>query len=127
MYEFKIVIAGGREFNDYTLLKQEMDNLIHSENLKNVCIISGGARGADYLGEKYAKERGYKLLLYPAEWGRYGKSAGYIRNKEMADASDATVAFWDGESKGTKHMIDITKSVGNKIKVIFYQEPLPQF
>ena len=108
---FRVIIAGGRDFNNYAGLSASMDYL-----LKNVCdeiqIICGMARGADRLGERYAKERGYKIRYFPADWDTYGKSAGYRRNVEMASNADALVAFWDGVSYGTKHMIDIAKEKG---------------
>lgn len=77
-----VIIAGSRNFNNYELLKTQCD-LILSHN-KNVSIVSGMARGADTLGVQYAKERRYPILRYPADWNRYGKKAGYIRNEEMA-------------------------------------------
>jgi hypothetical protein len=95
--------------------------MILSKIKDEIVIISGAARGADRLGEKYAKERGYKVIRVPADWNRYGKSAGYIRNKEMAESSDALVAFWDGKSKGTKNMIDLAKEYGLKVRVIMFQ------
>lgn len=64
------------------------------------------------MGERYAKERGYAVSEHPADWDRYGKSAGYIRNKEMAEEADALMAFWDGKSRGTMHMINLAKEKG---------------
>lgn len=61
------------------------------------------------MGERYAKENGIDLAIFPAEWDKYGKRAGYLRNEQMADHADSLIAFWDGKSKGTKHMIDIAK------------------
>lgn len=102
----KIVVAGSRDFARYDILKSSLDQLLLNE--KDVTIISGTARGADQLGERYAKEKGYGLLRFPANWDKFGKSAGYIRNEEMAENTDAVVVFWNG-SRGTKHMIDIAK------------------
>lgn len=76
------------------------------------------ARGADLLGEKYAVERGYHVDRYPADWNGLGKRAGYIRNEQMARNADALVAFWDGQSRGTKHMIDLASRYGLKIRII---------
>jgi hypothetical protein len=76
---FACLIAGSRTFNDYELLKTKMDILL--SNKDNVLIISGGAKGADALAERYAKEKHYNILVMPAEWEKFGKSAGYIRNK----------------------------------------------
>lgn len=111
-----VIIAGSRDFNNYELLKKECDTYLST--YKNVVIISGGARGADSLGERYAKERGYEIDRYPANWDEFGKSAGYIRNTEMADNADILIAFWDYKSKGTKHMIDIAKKKGLMVVII---------
>ena len=64
---------------------------------------------------------GYNLLRFPADWDKYGKKAGYIRNKEMARAADACVVFWNGQSKGSKHMIDIAKKHGLQLRIIRYR------
>ena len=70
-------------------------------------IISGTAQGVDKLGEQIAQKYGIPVKRFPADWSRFGKSAGYRRNTEMANYADTLVAVWDGQSKGTKHMIDI--------------------
>ena len=81
-------------------------------------IISGGANGADKLGERYARERGLKVEVHAALWEQFGKSAGVIRNQEMADISDAVIAFWDGESRGTKNMIENAKKANKPYVII---------
>jgi len=116
---FRVIIAGGRDFNDFDLLKQKMDKLL-SNVIGDIAIVSGMARGADSLGARYAVLKGYALHSFPADWDKYGKSAGYRRNEEMARNADALVAFWDGKSKGTKHMIDIARLHGLKVRVINY-------
>ena len=78
-------------------------------------ILSGTARGADKLGERWAAENSVRLEYYPANWDRYGKSAGYRRNAKMAANADAMIALWDGKSRGTKHMIDIAMGAGLKV------------
>lgn len=114
----KIIIAGGRDFDDYQTLCRVCDHML--QNQKIIEIVSGTARGADSLGERYAKEHGYPIKKFPAEWSIYQKAAGYIRNKKMAEYSDALIAFWDGRSKGTGHMIDLAKTRGLKVKIHFY-------
>jgi len=116
---FRLIIAGGRDFNNYHGLAKSVDALTKNIN-DEIQIVCGMARGADRLGEKYAKERGYKVLYFPADWDTYGRSAGYRRNVEMAEAADALVAFWDGKSSGTKHMIDIARAKGLDIRVKHY-------
>jgi ABC-type enterochelin transport system substrate-binding protein len=114
----KIIIAGGRNFRDYDKLRESCDNLL--VNQKDVEIASGTAAGADTLGERYAQEKGYEVKKFPAQWDLYGKSAGYKRNQQMAEYADGLIAFWDGKSKGTKHMIDIANKMGLKVRVIRY-------
>jgi len=113
----KIIIAGSRNFNDYNLLKSSCDNLL--TQFTNIEIVSGTARGADKLGERYAREKGYSIKQFPANWN-LGKSAGYIRNDEMAQYADMLIAFWDGTSKGTKHMIDLANKRGIKVEIVNY-------
>jgi len=113
----KIVIFGSRNFSDYELLKKVCDKIIRKLSPSSVTIISGAARGADTLGERYANEKGYDLERYPAEWDRYGKSAGYRRNEKMARIADIGIGFWDGKSKGTRHMIETMKKLGKKVYI----------
>lgn len=109
--EYRLVIAGSRDFNDYTLLSKAVDKHLGDKvDDAKIVIISGTAPGADQLGERYAKERGYKLECYPADWGHYGKAAGPVRNMNMANVADGVIVFWDGESSGTKNMIETAKA-----------------
>lgn len=118
---FRVVVAGGREFSDYETLARFLDRLLKNKvDTHSIAIVSGCARGADKLGERYANERKYQLLQFPADWDRHGKSAGYKRNKVMAQNSDASAIFWDGQSKGTKHMIDLTQQYGNPLRICRY-------
>lgn len=122
--EFRVIIAGTRDFSDYQLLRDKCDAILSSKRQdSNIIIVSGTARGADRLGERYARERGFQLRRFPADWELYGKSAGHIRNAKMADNADALIAFWDGESKGTKNMIDNARRKGLAVRVIQYQKP----
>jgi hypothetical protein len=100
----RIIIAGSRDFLDYDLLKQTCDECL-SRAKKPIEIVSGNARGADRLGEKYARDHGYALTLFPAQWNTYGKSAGYKRNVKMAEYADVLIAFSHNKSRGTAHMI----------------------
>ena len=113
----KVIIAGSRNFNVYNLLRKSCDNLL--TQFTNIEIVSGNARGADKLGERYAREKGYDIKEFPANWN-LGKSAGYIRNDEMAQYADMLIAFWDGTSRGTKHMIDLANKRGIKVEIVNY-------
>jgi hypothetical protein len=115
----KLIIAGSRNFTDYKKLAEACDQLLQDQT--NIEIVSGAYyRGADKLGMKYAKERNYKLTEFPADWNRYGRAAGPKRNEQMAKYADALMAFWDGKSRGTKHMIDMANNTGLKIRIISY-------
>lgn len=116
---FRVIIAGGRDFSDYNLLSTTMDHFLSRVN-DEIIVVCGKARGADTLGELYAKERGYLVQYFPADWERYGKSAGYIRNTEMAKNADTLVAFWDGSSRGTKNMIETAQRYGLSIRIKRY-------
>lgn len=84
-------------------------------------IISGTARGADTYGEIYAIKNNIKIEVYPADWNRFGKQAGSIRNLQMAENAEALIAVWDGESRGTKNMIETAKNLGLKVFVFNYK------
>lgn len=108
----KIIVAGTRTFNNYQVLRYILDTFIDALEDTDIEIVSGGARGADTLGEKYAAEHSLPLKIFPAKWDQYGKRAGYLRNAQMADYADILVAFWDGKSKGTQHMISLAENKG---------------
>lgn len=105
--KYKIIIAGGRHFNDYSLLKAKLDHLLQLMDKRDIVIISGCAKGADSLGERYAHENSIEVWKSPADWDTHGKAAGHIRNAEMADNATHLVAFFDGSSPGTKGMIEV--------------------
>ena len=109
----KVIVAGGRNFCDYELLCKKLDVILSQQ--KDIQIVCGEARGADSLGRRYAEERGYTILSYPANWEKYGKSAGFRRNEQMAQVADALVAFWDGQSKGTYNMIKLMQNKPTRI------------
>jgi hypothetical protein len=114
----KVIIAGSRTFNDYSLLCDVCNHMLQNQN--EIEIVSGGANGADKLGEKYANEKGYIIKQFIPNWEKWGKSAGYIRNQEMAEYADALIAFHCNESRGTKHMIDLANKYALKVKVVKY-------
>lgn len=115
----KLIIAGSRAFNNYEKLCAECDNILQDQN--NIEIVSGAYyRGADKLGEQYAKERGFKITRFPANWNKYGKAAGPKRNQQMANYADALIAFWDGKSRGTENMIDLAEQLCLSLKICSY-------
>lgn len=109
----KTIIAGSRNITDINLIWDAARRC----GWKITGVVSGCARGVDSLGEIWAARNGFTVYPFPAEWGKYGKSAGYRRNFEMADNAEALIAIWDGESKGTRHMIEVAKEKGLKVYV----------
>lgn len=117
---YKVIIAGCRDFADYELLKEKCDFYLQNQKPENVVIVSGHASGADALGERYAQERGLQLETYPADWKAHGRAAGPIRNAKMASVARTLIAFWDGKSRGTKNIIDTATKRGLKVAVVRY-------
>ena len=113
---FRVIIAGSRNFADYELLKSKCDFLFSKR--KPTAILCGEARGADTLGKRYAEANQIPVLSFPADWEQYGRKAGYIRNSAMAEHADALIAFWDGQSRGTRNMIEIAQSMLIPTRVI---------
>lgn len=113
---YKLIVAGGREFNDYNKLREDIESL----NISDLEIVCGKARGADSLGERYARENNLVLHEFPAKWDSLGKRAGFVRNSEMADFADGCICFWDAKSRGTKHMIDLARKKGIDITIKLY-------
>ena len=122
----RIIVAGGRRVSDYKFIEESIDNYLNSfVNKKefNIEIVSGNAIGVDELGERYSKEKGYKCTIIPAMWKTYGDIAGHIRNMTMGEyANDAdiglVIAFWNGESAGTKDMIDYANKINLPVYIV---------
>ena len=122
MGNIRVIIAGTRSILshiNHQQFNQKLDHLL-SNCKADVEVVSGRARGADRMGERYARENGLEIHEYPADWDKYGKRAGYIRNEAMAKVADCLIAFWDGKSRGTKHMINLAKKHGLKVRVVKY-------
>ena len=118
----RVIIAGSRDFDDFSLMTKKCDRILYNTN--SVEIVSGTARGADRLGEQYANLRGYPIKRFPADWNTHGKAAGHIRNTQMAEYADALIVFWNGESPGTKNMINTARALGLKVRVVKTNKPL---
>lgn len=119
----KIIIAGGRDFDNYEYLSRVVGEVIGKLGPGPHEIVSGRAKGADSLGERFAAEHSMQTALFPADWKGLGKRAGFIRNHQMGDYADILVAFWDGQSHGTKDMIDYMKGLGKQVMIYPYQGP----
>lgn len=120
MKPFRLIVAGGRDFADKALFLQTMQQVEQELVEYSVSLVSGMAKGADLMGYQFAEEYGITCHTFPADWNKYGKRAGYVRNQEMADFSDGVIAFWDGKSSGTKHMIGTMEAQGKWVKVVRY-------
>ena len=120
--EVRIIVAGSRGVHDYTLLSSRLSEYLEKASNRDITIISGMARGADQLGERFAKDHGLKIKQFPANWNMYGKSAGPIRNRQMAEYAaggrGVLFAFWDGLSRGTQSMISLAEQYGLEIHII---------
>ena len=118
---FLLIVAGGRDFNDTSLLVKELESLVNGELADyEVTLVSGMAKGADLMAYNYAVSHGYEVVCFPADWDNLGKRAGFVRNETMARAADGLIAFWDGQSRGTKHMIETMEAMGKDTRVIRY-------
>ena len=114
----KVVIGGCRGFKDYAVLCDFVDAcLADIKHRYEICIVSGCCAGTDTLGERYAAEHGYAVERHPADWGRHGRAAGPIRNREMVECSDYVIAFWDGVSRGTQSLITAAEELGKPVRV----------
>jgi len=127
MKELRVIIAGSRNFDNLSKLTTDVADILSKipvDGASKIRIISGTARGADQMGEQYARNAGYEISRFPADWDRLGKRTGYVRNDEMARFAVADgntgvlIAFWDGKSKGTKHMIGLAVKYGLETHIV---------
>lgn len=113
----KLIVAGSRSIRDKQTVRYAIEDadLIFGPVDR---IIHGGARGVDSLADDIARAKGFKVTVFEAEWDKYGKAAGPVRNRHMAKEADALVAIWDGESPGTKDMMEKAVNYGLDVLVI---------
>lgn len=119
----KVIVAGGRDFENYEFLSAKLDELFEKFSdfkKQQITIISGMAKGADTLAIRYADERNLTKVLFPANWKKYPLIAGFLRNEDMLSIATHLIAFWDGKSSGTKHMIEIAKKKGISVWIFDY-------
>lgn len=115
----KILIAGSREYDNYEEAEAVLDALVKDHVGEcDIVILSGSCRGADMIGERYAEQHRFEIKRYPADWKRYGRAAGSIRNEEMVRAADMVICFWDGESRGSRSLIKSVERLGKEISVV---------
>lgn len=108
----KTAIIGSRTFTDYSFLCKKLEDFNITE------VISGGAKGADTLAEAYAVQFEIPLTVILPNWNKFGKSAGFVRNKEIVERAEIVIAFWDGYSKGTEHSINVARAMKKVVHII---------
>ena len=118
MSRIRLIIAGSRKWPWPNYLKQAITFYLGNYQPHEIEIICGEAAGPDSWGREWAEERGIRVTSFPADWDQYGNGAGYLRNKEMAEYGTHLLAFWNGESKGTQHMVNLAVEYGLKIRVL---------
>jgi len=114
----KVIVAGSRDFEDWSSLSAALDK--EKDQIDE--IVCGGAEGADLMGKRWAELNDIPIVYFYPEWDKYGKAAGPIRNKLMAEYADYLIAFWNGESRGTKNMIEEMRKLGKHGKVAIYEK-----
>ena len=115
-----LAVVGSRDFSNYALLAKSIRDLKAKEGVVIEEVVSGGARGADRLAEKYARSEQIALRVFLPQWDTHGKAAGVIRNKLIVDRADMVLAFWDGKSAGTQSTIQLAKRAGKEVLVVDY-------
>lgn len=119
---FYLIVVGSRDYNNYNEMSKILDFLLQNQKDKNIVIVSGGAKGADRFAEIYAQNHNYQIQIIKAEWNKYGKSAGYLRNKKMHEfikdkPHKGCVCFWNEKSKGTQHNFSLAKKYNIPLRV----------
>jgi len=122
----KVIIAGSRDITNYDVVRACIEDAINRTGWHVDTVLSGCARGVDRLGERWAELHGIPVERFPADWARYGRRAGYLRNEEMAKVADALIAIWDGVSPGTKHMIRLAFRQNLKFAIYTLARGYPQ-
>lgn len=113
----KVLICGSRTISDSAVVLKA----VAQSGIRPTHIISGGARGVDRLASQYAASHGIEFTEYLADWNKYGKRAGFVRNYVMVKAAEAVIAVWDGTSRGTKHSIEYARSCGKWVYVYLHR------
>ena len=120
----KLAIVGSRTFNNYEMLVEFIQKNYNIDDITH--IVSGGAKGADSLGEQFAEEFDKEKIIFPANWKKYGKSAGFKRNADIIENCDECICFWNGFSHGTKHDIELCEKMNKPYKICYLKEKKEQ-
>jgi hypothetical protein len=115
----KCIINGSRAFAyDRNKMLAVLDRIFSKTDFSDLTIVSGTCKGPDRWGEEWARCRGVRIEQYPAQWNTYGRRAGFVRNREMVYVATHVVSFWDGHSRGTKHVIDLARENGLPVRIV---------
>lgn len=120
----KLAIIGSRGFNDYDFLKQTVSEFLKNNLLNCTHIVSGGAKGADTLAQQFALEHELEMIVFKPNWKLYGNRAGFIRNTDIVENADIIIAFWDGNSTGTKDALDKATALNKRTIVKIYKQQI---
>ena len=112
----KLAIVGSRSLDMYETVKNAVDSL----STEVTEIVSGGARGVDSFAERYAWEHSIPTVIFKPDWAKYGKRAGFIRNKDIVERADFVLAVWDGESRGTLDSINHARKLGKPVEIVYF-------
>ena len=114
----RVIVAGCRSYRNYDEARVFLEQCFKNISCKEeIVLVSGQCQGADELGERFAKEKGWLIEKHPAMWKKYGRAAGPIRNREMVNTCDVVICFWDGKSKGTGSLIRYAKNMGKPVTI----------
>lgn len=117
----KLIIAGGRDFNDEALMRDRLQEMANQQIIDETTeLVCGMTKGADIMGQHLFKQNGMTVHEFIPDWDGLGKRAGFVRNAEMGDAADLALIFWDGQSRGTKHMIEYMEKLGKPVYLVRY-------
>lgn len=116
----KLIVAGGRDFSEVEMGNEAIAKCVRGNNVTE--IVCGKAKGGDTVGENWAIANNLEVSEFPANWKLYKNGAGPKRNAKMGDYADILLAFWDGKSTGTKHMIDYMRKLKKPVMVVLYNQ-----
>lgn len=121
----KLIIAGSRTFEfDHDFIHEALYAVNnYQKSFKDLEIVSGGAKGIDTTARNYAIAWEKKYTEFPADWDKYGKGAGHIRNAEMAKYGDALLLIWDGSSRGSANMKQQMEKLGKPVYEVIIKVP----
>ena len=116
----KLAIVGSRNYTDYETFKSAVSRVVEKEDITHV--ISGGASGVDKLAEKWAKDNNIQLIVFTANWKKYGKGAGPLRNTQIVEECDYMIAFPSKSGRGTQDSIRKAEKLKRLLSVFYIEE-----